>query len=140
MCKVSNKLKLCSCKVSNIKTLKDYWILNRPTDTNECIMGEAILPADIGEQAERYNITALRKLLNDGNCFDIEIQHQENDILELHFTYKAKSNKRIQMPDSGGYLAYAFVHKNGKWKKTSYDPFGANLNSIQGGKISEPFK
>ena len=102
-------------------------------------MGEAILPANIGVQAEGYNITALRKLLNDGNCFDIEIQHQENDILELHFTYKAKSNERIQMPYSVGYLAYAFVHKNGKWKKTSYDPFGANLNSVQSGKISEPF-
>ena len=28
----------------------------------------------------------LLKMLNSGNCFDIELHHQEEDILELHFT------------------------------------------------------
>jgi hypothetical protein len=39
----------------------------------------------------------------------------------------------------GNYLAYAFVFENNKWKKTAFDPFGANMEDIQIGKIARPF-
>jgi hypothetical protein len=85
MCTVSDQLKLCSCKTEKVENLKHYWILKRHNGENYCIIGEPILPADIGDDADKVNSRILQKQLNSGNCFDIELQHQENDILELHF-------------------------------------------------------
>ena len=134
MCKVSDKLKLCSCKIENVESLKHYWILNRPEDKDQFTIGLILPPANIGEQIEKFNVNRLRKQLNNGDCFDVTLIHQENDILELHFTCKPKNDT-----DSGNYLVYAFVYKNGKWKKTSHDPFGNNMNSLQTGRILRPF-
>ena len=74
----------------------------------------------------------LLKMLNSGNCFDIELHHQEEDILELHFTINSDTY-------DSDYLAYAFVFKNYKWKETDYDLFGANLDDVQKGKVINPF-
>lgn len=139
MCEVSDQLKLCSCKTKNVEYLKHYWVLKRHNGENNCLVGEAILPANIGEDADKVNIRTIGKMLNCGNCFDIELQHQENDILELHFTFHADPAKYLMLPCHGDYLAYAFVCKNNKWKKTYFDPFGANLEDIQKGKIVRPF-
>lgn len=139
MCKVSDQLKLCSCKTKDVEKLKHYWILKRHNGENNCIVGEAILPANIGEDTDRLNIKTLGKMLNSGNCFDVNLQHQENDILELHFTFHADPEKYLMLPCHGNYLAYAFVFKNNKWKKTDFDPFGENLEDIQKGKIVRPF-
>ena len=111
MCKVSDKLKLCSCKADNVEKLKHYWVLNRHNGQNYETLGSIIPPPDIGEIAEKYNIETLLKLLNEGNCFDTELQLKQNDILELHFT--------VSDPDKyfGKYLVYASYSKttNGKW-------------------------
>jgi hypothetical protein len=132
MCKVSDKLKLCTCKAENVEKLKHYWVLNRYHRRNDCIMGEILPPPDIGEIVEKYNIGTLLKLLNEGNCFDTELQLKQNDILELHFTLNPEKY-------FGNYLAYAFVFKNNKWKVGDYDPFGNNMEEIQNGKILRPF-
>jgi hypothetical protein len=139
MCKVSDQLKLCSCKTKNVEELKHYWVLKRHNGEQNCIVGEAILPVNIGEDADKVNIRTLRKMLNSGNCFDTEMLHQENDILELHFTFHADPEKYFMLPCHGDYLAYAFVYKNDKWRKTDFDPFGENLDDIQKGKIVRPF-
>ena len=139
MCKISDKLKLCSCRTENVQRLKHYWVLNRPEDKDVFMLGDIVPPADIGERVEKYNIHSLRKQLNNGNCFDVNLVHQENDILELHFTCRQKPD--IDKPTSypGNYLVYAFVYKKGKWRKTSYDPFGNNISAVQVGKILTPF-
>jgi hypothetical protein len=139
MCKISDKIKLCSCKTKNVDRLKHYWVLNRPEKKDIEMLGSIIPPADIGEKIEKFNITTLRKQLNDGNCFDIELSHQENDVLELHFTCTPKLDSGKTDSDFGNYLVYAFVFKKGKWKKTSYDHFGNNLSEVQAGKILTPF-
>ena len=139
MCTVSDQLKLCSCKTKNVEALKHSWVLKRPNGGQDCIIGEAILPANIGEEVDKINIRTIRKMLNSGNCFDIELQHQENDILVLYFTFYADPDKYFMLPCHGNYLAYAFVFKNNKWRKTDFDPFGENLNNIQKGKIVKPF-
>jgi hypothetical protein len=142
MCQVSDQLKLCSCKTKNVEDLKHYWILKRYHDESEWkdIVGQTILPANIGEDAHKLNINTIRKTLNSGKCFDVALQHQENDILELHFTCNAETEKDSMYSGHGNYLAYAFVFKNNKWKKTDYDPFGANLAEVQKGKIVRPFR
>src|SRR5436190_20218096 len=108
MCKVSDKLKLCTCKTKDVERLKHYWILKRHNGQENCIVGETLLPANIGEEADKINEQSILKMLNEGNCFDIKLQHKENDILELHFTFYADPKKYFVMPWSGNYLAYAF--------------------------------
>ena len=139
MCKISDKLKLCTCKTDNVEQLKHYWILKRHNGQNNCIYGEAILPANIGEQSDRINEKTILKMLNSGNCFDMELILHEDDILELHFTFHADPEKYFMLPCHGNYLAYAFKIKKGIWKKTDFDPFGENLEDIQKGKITRPF-
>ena len=139
MCKVSNQLKLCSCNTKNVEKLNHYWILKRHNGENNCMIGEAILPANIGKAADNINIKSLEIMLNSGNCFDIALQHLENDILELHFTVHPDHEKYLISRCDGNYLAYAFIFKNNKWKKTVFDPFGENLEDIQKGKIVRPF-
>jgi hypothetical protein len=96
MCKISDKLKLCSCRIENVQRLKHYWVLNRPEDKGVFILGEIVPPADIGERVEKYNINSLRKQLNNGNCFDVNLVHQENDILELpRISFPEKIRKLI---------------------------------------------
>ncbi len=77
-------------------------------------------------------------MLNSGDCFDLKLYHQENDILQLHFTLDARSETQ-SLPRQSGYLAYAFIYQNKKWKVTDYDPFDANFGDIQKGKIVMPF-
>ena len=115
MCTVSDKLKLCSCKTENVERLKHYWILRRPTEETHWVVGLMILPADIGK-------------------------HQENDILELHFTIKANSRRNQNLLLShGDFLAYAFKFKKGKWTKDNYNPFEIDFEEVQKGKIVRPF-
>jgi hypothetical protein len=139
MCTVSSKLKLCSCKTTHAETLKHYWVLKRPDGGNQTIVGQAILPANIGKQAHKINTELLGRMLNEGNCFDVDMQHQPGDILELHFSYDAGQETGEYSPIHGDYLAYAFTFSNSKWKPVEFDPFGQNLQDIQQGKIVKPF-
>ena len=139
MCKISHQLKLCTCKAKNVEDLHHYWVLKRPNGEQNYLMGEAIMPVNIGEAAEKFNITTLAKMLNSGNCFDIELQHQANDILELHLTLNADNKNNAAYSYHINTLVYAFLFKRGKWVKTDFDPFGASLDDIQKGKITDPF-
>ena len=140
MCKVSDKLKLCSCKTEIVETLKHYWILNRPNGFDARMLGTIMPPANIGEQMERLNESTLRKLLNNGNCFDVELDLQENDTLSLHFTCNQNHNGKQFVDFYGSYLIYAFKFKNGKWRKGEWNPFGGNGDDVQSGKIMKPFE
>jgi hypothetical protein len=136
MCTVSDQLKLCSCKTKDVKSLKHYWRLRREKEENEfrvCIMGSIIPPANIGEKAHEMNENTILKQLNQNNCFDVELQHQENDILELHFTCQASND------EYGNYLAYCFRFENKQWIVSDYDPFAKQHLLLHSGKISEPF-
>ena len=139
MCTVSDKLKLCTCKTENVKRLKHYWTLKRPTEKTHWVVGEMILPANIGETADKINQNTILSQLNNGNCFDFELQHQENDTLELHFTYKVDPEKYLTLPYNGDFLVYSFKFKKGEWKKSDYDPFEIDFNEVQKGKIISPF-
>ncbi|OYU84105.1 MAG: hypothetical protein CFE24_08185 [Flavobacterium sp. BFFFF2] len=111
MCQVSDKLQLCSCETKDATRLKHYWVLKRPNGENNDMLGLAILPAHIGKQADKLNEDIISQMLNDGNCFDVELKHQENDILALHFTFTPDPEKSSHFPLHGDYLAYAFTLK-----------------------------
>jgi hypothetical protein len=139
MCQVSDKLKLCSCETKDVERLKHFWVLKRHNGENICIVGIAILPAVIGKKANKLNEEVLCKMLNEGNCFDIELKHQQNDILELHFTVTPDPEISSQFPSDEDFLTYVFTFNKKRWKKTDFDPFAANLKEVQKGKIVDPF-
>ena len=142
MCTISDQLKLCTCKTKNVKQLMHYWVLKRQTKTDiiTSMVGEIMLPLDIGEAADKFNKKTIVNLLNQTNCFDTEITHQDDDMLELHFTIKTYSNNPHMFQSQGGYLVYTFKFKKGKWFKEQYDPFQDNYTEIEKGKIQNPFR
>jgi hypothetical protein len=140
MCIVSDKLRLCSCKTEKLEKLKHYWVLQRFQDRGSDILGTLVPPADIDEGSNIYNKMALLEALNSGECFDIEMDAKEKDLLELHFTIKEAMGSDSAYSIRDGYLVYAFKYKSGKWVEGDYDPFGNNLEEVQGGKIKRPFQ
>ncbi len=137
MCQVSDKIKLCSCKTKDVEQLKNYWTLTRTGQTIELIVGEIFLPADIDKEINKLNKKTILSVLNTGEIFDIEMQHQENDILELHFSLP----EDFEIIDSmqSNYLCYCFRFKDSKWRAAAYDP-NIRLDIIQQGKIKNAFR
>ncbi|MEJ7694025.1 hypothetical protein [Daejeonella sp.] len=126
MCKISSTLKLCTCATKDPYSLKNYWILQRPHSRDEMILGETVLPHFLADGVDQFNQDTLLILLNEGNCFDVILDHREKDTLELHLSCKEKN------------LVYAFDFKNGKWKLSEYDPF-ANHDEVKHGKVGRAF-
>lgn len=139
MCKVSDKLKLCTCGVDDINELPHYWILYKYADKGIWRVGQPIFPAVIGERTETHNIDTLQKLLNDGNCFDFEVKLEENDRLVFTFTCVDNANMMVSS-HRGNYLEYTFVWKNGAWIIGDWNPFRINLDEKLKGEILNPLK
>lgn len=136
MCTVSDKLKLCTCKTENIKKLKHYWILYKYQKSEIIMMGEPMLPQEweIGKENDKYNKMKLETLLNERNCFDLELSINNKDILELNFSYTSKTN-----PKDTTHLVYEFIYKRDKWTVNEYNPFNTDKLQKQQGKIKNPF-
>ena len=138
MCKISDQLKLCTCETNDVEQLKHYWVLSRPGRQFDLI-GETFPPTYIGEKLDRINENTILKLLNEGNCFDTEIMHQENDVLELHFDLNLVRQKNLASSYNSNYLIYTFKFQRGIWELNSFDPFGKNTEDILKGQILRPF-
>ena len=93
----------------------------------EYILGDIIMPAVIGLEAELYNVQTLTELLNSGDCFDTVMTFGEHDVLTLHFNCKES------------YLAYSFAYLHSKWEVQEFEPFGNGLKELKGGRITSPF-
>ena len=104
------------------------------------VLGSIVPPADIGEAQNMYNTIALLEMLNSGECFDIDLDLKEKDILELHFTVNEIKREDTPFSTEVGYLVYAFEIRSGKWGEKEYDPFGNNQEFVLGRKIGHPFQ
>lgn len=115
MCRVSEKLKLCTCEFDPDKT-KYYWELSRYNSEKDLnIMGTTLPPVEINPENDALNRKLLSKLLNDGNVFDIELNPKNKDRLLLSFQIKTDS--------WNNQLNYGYKYKNGKWIEDEFDPF-----------------
>jgi len=128
MCKVSEKLKLCTCTTPP-ESLKHYWILHRFSEEQHLeVMGTTMMPFSIDPETDKFNINQLLNLLNDGNPFDTEITLQEKDRLEISFTIGSwKTN----------IVTYGFEYSNHKWQEEPFDSLAwmYQHNEEQSGKI-----
>jgi hypothetical protein len=114
MCKVSDKLKLCTCK-GDAESLKHYWILHRFIEGRSMhVLGSAVMPAQIDPAIDKLNEQLLFRLLNEGNAFDAYIIPLEKDRLEISFFVGPEPYERV---------TYGFEFKKGKWAKRTYDVF-----------------
>jgi hypothetical protein len=127
MCKISDKLKFCSCDIDDIYDLEHYWIFYRyEKDKIMRIVGSMLPPMNILITTERYNNKSLLILVNDPSSFDVDLKPKSKDRLQLHFTI-----------DSVQFLDYGFEYKDNKWVSKKYHPFGweEKYAEDKGGKI-----
>jgi len=110
MCKVSSSLKLCTCDAKKLP--ENYWIFHRFNAEKEWyVVGETMLPYFISADDDEFNRNLLLKLLNEKDVFDIEMNPQNKDRLQLTFKPSTKSHC----------IYYGFEYLNGKWIHSSYD-------------------
>lgn len=112
MCRVSNKIKLCSCATDNVETLKHYWIFHKYDQNRHYdILGELMEPYSTDPEIELYNRELLLQRINEPDAFDVHLKPTNNDRLEICV--------------SAGYhrLTYGFVYQDGIWAEKEYDPF-----------------
>lgn len=112
MCKVSSKLKLCTCNTEDIYAAEHYWIFHRfEEDKNNFIIGQLMLPPEIDPAIHKFNQRRLALLLNKENPFDIKIEPKEKDRLQLAFT----------IPPNAEHIVYGFEYRNNRWRKCGFD-------------------
>lgn len=114
MCKVSDKLLLCTCKAENVDSLKNYWVLYRRNKNKDMmIMGSMIMPYAPEENVEKYNEEMLLKLMNTPSTFDVDLNPTSGDRIQLHFTINDEQ-----------FMDYGFEYKSSKWVLKEYNQFG----------------
>jgi hypothetical protein len=113
MCKVSDKIKFCTCKAKSTEQLKNYWVFHRFIKGKfELVIGQPMLPFLIDEQTHLLNRETLLKRVNEADAFDIDLKPKQNDRLQLSFNFGDTIYDRID---------YGFLYRNKKWIVTGFD-------------------
>ncbi len=108
MCEVSKNLKLCTCN-SDMDEIENVWMYARFVDgKRHFILGEPMVPNYINPATNKVNKMRITRMLNQRNCFDIEINHMDKD--QLHLSFDKYS------------LFYSFEYRNNKWKSIQSEP------------------
>lgn len=117
MCKVSNKIKFCTCINDNIviEELDNYWILyRRNKDKILRMVGMLLQPNDINPNFF-VNIETIMNRLTEDDSFDIPIEFKNGDCLLISL------NNNLEK--KGEDMTYLFKYYRGQWKFIEYDPF-----------------
>jgi len=123
MCELSKKLKLCTCAVASVEHLRHYWVLYRFNKTkDDLVMGQAMLLEEPGKAVQAYNRSLLLERLNEHDAFDINLNPQEGDRLQLKFTCSDSGvlsiltrNRKIKK------IIYGYTYRNGRWIEEPFD-------------------
>jgi hypothetical protein len=116
MCKVSNKIKFCTCHVDDMDDLPHFWIFHSYHEEQELmVVGSPIMPVAIDEATDLINREALLKRVNEQDAFDVELLPKEKDRLQLSFSCEGERNF--------GRLDYGFEYRDGKWEEEDYESF-----------------
>ena len=127
MCKVSDKLRLCTC-ATDYNQLKHYWTFHRFVEGMEnYIIGETMLPYRLSATDHEANYVILNILLNEGNPFDVELLPVKKDRLHLSFT----------CIEGGDTVSYGFQYTGRRWKRQEYCSlmWYWHHEEVQGGKV-----
>lgn len=134
MCRVSDKIKFCTCTNGPVENLKHYWILYRfNKDKNDGCMGMPIMPTYITDLSFEENQTTLLNRLNEVDAFDIPLKFKAKDIIEIVIN----NTSAYQDP-----FTYSFKYKKGKWIAEETDSFEImnHFDEENSGKIKSALK
>ena len=138
MCKVSDKIKFCTCGsgIKDVRKLDNYWILYRYNQNDYQIIGEiidgVIYTINLIQDNHELNKETILNRLKETDAFDIPIKFEDFDILEIHLNHLQPSKE----------LVYTFNYYDKEWdfnsnesisRDKSYDKlkFGNIDNAIE---------
>ena len=114
MCKITNKIKFCTCKATSTERLQHYWCLHRYNkDKNELTVGEAILPNEFLDINYEVNKVVLEQRLKDADAFDMDLRFKPRDVLEI-VCHNTDTDKRV---------VYGFKYKGNRWQVYAISAF-----------------
>lgn len=112
MCRPTDRITLCSCE-TDPDLSGNHWMLNRfRKGKNEIVIGETLVPDYPDPEIRRRNVRFLTDQINQGNCFDFEVEFQEKDQLVLSFTDEEAYQDEV---------LYVFEFRTGEWKSIDTD-------------------
>src|ERR1700754_961408 len=86
MCKLSGKLKLCTCNATTVSRLQNYWVLHRfNAEKDVRVIGTMLLQDKLESQTEVHKRALLLERLHEPDAFDVDLQPGEGDRLQLTF-------------------------------------------------------
>jgi hypothetical protein len=83
VCKITNKIKFCTCKATDTDKLKHYWCLNRYNKNSYdfAIVGSMVM-GNVGITLDyEVNKVILEQRLNDAEAFDMDLRFEPKDVL-----------------------------------------------------------
>lgn len=118
MCKVSNKIKFCTCKAASVESLKHYWVFYKyAKDKNMMILGEAAMPYTMDPSTHIFNTTLLLQRVNEPGAFDVLLHPATRDRLQVSF---------LCGEGEASYFHYGFEYKKGRWLEKIFNYFEWN--------------
>jgi len=115
MCHLTNQIKFCTCKAQSTERLKNYWVLHRyHKDQFAGIEGSCNPPMLMDDAMVAHNEQTLLKRVNEPDAYDVDLQPQAKDRLEIVLTCREHF---------GGPLHIGFEYKKGQWVPCDYDLF-----------------
>lgn len=136
MCKLSHKIKLCTCvdENMNIKDLNHYWVLHRVNSNteksmNEIILGMPIFPDHLHPMFD-INDKVLLNTLNSNEAFDKKIHMTLGDVIEIVL---------CNNDNTTGLFRYTYKFNGVQWETKDTDCFelSNNYKELKKGRIKE---
>ena len=116
MCKVSDKIKFCTCSTDvDVEELDYFWTLYRQNLNKEVQMIGLFIPPDILEINFDVNESTIEEVLNSDDAFDKPMEFQKNDIFELILDSKNEGLESVNQ--------YTFAFSGKTWKPKVPEPF-----------------
>lgn len=113
MCKITSKIKFCTCKASSTEKLQHYWCLYRfNKDKDDVVMG-MLLPDEPLTIDFEVNKVVLEKRLNEEDAFDLDLSFKPKDVLEIVCNNFNDSKRTV----------YGFKYKGKRWQLYEIDDF-----------------
>jgi hypothetical protein len=127
MCKISGKIKFCTC--DQVNTAGHYWeFYAYDRKKNIRLIGELRLPFIVSKETDEFNRHMLTEAINDPLSFDLDLKPKSLD----RFLISIKCTG-----DAEGRLNYGFEFYEGKWQPIIFDTFEweSHHNAISEGAI-----
>lgn len=119
MCKLDERLKLCTCDVPSVSALEHYWVLYRfDEEKNHMVIGRVRLPDKLDAEVEAYNRRLLLARLQEEDAFDVDLHPKEGDRLAITFQCSEvdASGRRVKKT-----ITYGYARTGGRWVEEPYD-------------------